>query len=92
MEEVKVNPEQEEEVKEVLKEVGEVDATPSLDGNLEFEEYLKIFRAVVILQVRFLKRIDDEHKIVRRSALESGDQKTFAETTSKMLGLQQKAK
>ena len=92
MEEIKVNPEQTEEVKEVCKEAGEIDSTPDLEGLLAFDEYLKIFRIVVILQVRFLKRIDDEHKLERRAALEVGDQKKFAETASKMLGIQQKAK
>lgn len=88
MEEIKVNPEQTEEVKEVCKEAGEIDSTPDLEGLLAFDEYLKIFRIVVILQVRFLKRIDDEHKLERRAALEVGDQKKFAETASKMLGIQ----
>lgn len=81
MEEIKVNPEQKEEVDEVCDEAGEIDVTPDISGNLAFDEYLKIFRIVVILQVRFLKRIDDEYKLTRRAALESGDQKTFAENT-----------
>ena len=41
-----------------------------MSGNLPFDQYLKIFRIVVILQVRFLKRIDDEYKLERRAALE----------------------
>lgn len=63
MEELKLKPEEIEELKEVSTEVGSVDGTPNMDGNLKFDEYLKIFRIVVILQVRFLKRIDDEHKL-----------------------------
>ena len=88
MEELKVKPEEEEEVKEVCAEVGSIDSTPDIAGLLNFDEYLKIFKVIVTLQVRFLKRIDDEHKLQRRAALEANDQKTFAETTSKMLGTQ----
>ena len=58
-----------------------------MSGNLPFDQYLKIFKIVVILQVRFLKRIDDEYKLERRAALEAQDQKKFAETASKMLGI-----
>jgi len=81
MEEIKLSPEQRVEVDEVCDSVGDIDVTPDLQGNLAFDEYLKVFRIVVVLQVRFLKRIDDEHKLTRRAALQSGDQKTFAETT-----------
>ena len=77
-----------EELKQVCSEVGSINSTPEMSGNLAFDEYLKIFRIVVILQVRFLKRIDDEYKLERRAALEESNQKKFAETTSKMLGIQ----
>ena len=92
MQELELKAEDMEELKQVCSEVGSIDVTPDISGDLLFEQYLKIFRIVVILQVRFLKRIDDEYKLERRAALEEGNQKKFAETTSKMLGMQQKAK
>lgn len=73
MEELKLEPDQQEELKEVCAEVGDVDATPDDSGDLKFDQYLKIFKIVVILQIRFLKKIDDESKLERRAALEASD-------------------
>ena len=70
MEALQLKPEDEEELKQVCTEVGSIEATPDMSGNLPFDQYLKIFKIVVILQVRFLKRIDDEYKLERRAALE----------------------
>ena len=49
MEELKVKPEEEEEVKEVCAEVGSIDSTPDITGLLKFDEYLKIFKVIVTL-------------------------------------------
>ena len=46
---LKVSDEEEKEVKQVCKDIGDIDITPGMDGCLNFDEYLKIFSVVVTL-------------------------------------------
>lgn len=57
--------------------------TPDINGLLAFEEYLKLFKLIVTLQIRFGLQIQEENKNVRRQALKNDDKVTFATTTSK---------
>ena len=50
---------------------------------LKFEEYLKIFSIIVLCQIRFAKRIEDENKDNRRALLQTGNRQQFAMVTTK---------
>lgn len=78
-----MNPLDIEEVKKVCEEKGPVDITPDADGMLKFEEYLKIFSIIVLCQIRFAKRIEDENKDNRRALLQTGNRQQFAMVTTK---------
>ena len=89
---LKVSDEEEVEVKQVCNDVGDIDITPGMDGLLDFDEYLKVFTALVTLQIRFCTRLDEAHRGERRAALAAGNQQGFAQSGTKVLGLQAKAK
>ena len=70
---LKVSDEEEVEVKQVCKEAGDIDITPSMDECLNFDEYLKIFSIIVALQIRFCSRLDKASRDERRAILAAGD-------------------
>jgi len=69
-----------------------VDGTPELSGLLAFDEYLKLFKLICTLQIRFSLQIQEDNKVARRAALAEDDKQAFAATTSKQIDLSNKIK
>ena len=83
-----IDDEQLEIIKTVCTERGPVDQTLTEAGNLQFDEYLKLYGMTIALEIRLLKHLDDKFKPVRLEALKSNDHKLFGETVANMLNLQ----
>ena len=94
MEESKLTPTQEEEVKKVCSEASSEIGDTNLNeqGCVEFEVYMAITRLIVKLQVRFEKLSNDEYKDERRAALKADNLQLYSQITQKMLGSRQKVK
>jgi len=75
---MKLNSGMQKELKEFCDTVT-VDASVGIDGFLGFEDFLKLWKIVVALQVRFSLKHDDGVKILRRAALAKKDTQSFAE-------------
>lgn len=67
--ELKLGTEEQEEVKELVKEAGEIDTSIGENGMISYEDYLKIFGAIISLHLRQTERIDAANRNDRRAAL-----------------------
>ena len=83
-----IDDEQLEIIKTVCNERGPVDQTLTEAGNLQFDEFLKLYGMTIALEIRLLKHLDDKFKPVRLEALKSNDHKLLGETVANMLNLQ----
>lgn len=79
-------------IKQVCADMGDIDATPGINGQMNWEEYIKVFKCVVQCQIKFSKKIDEECKADRLAALDSGDKQAYAKACQMMIMNQQKAK
>ena len=59
---------------------------------MKFDEYLKVFKIIVALQVRFTIEINEDKRDERQDALENEDKAKFASLTSTQLELTNKTK
>jgi hypothetical protein len=57
-------------VKKVCDETGPVNCEPGVDGFIEFSEFIKIFTAVLKVQVALNKKMEDAAAVERRKILE----------------------
>lgn len=71
---------------------GTINGTPGLNGLIDFEEYLKLFKIIVALQLRFSLKISEDNKVLRRAAVKKDDKPGFAVTTNAQLELTNKTK
>ena len=46
----------------MLEEAGPIDITPTVSGVIEIEEYMKIFKVMIGLQIVFMNRVDEDFK------------------------------
>ena len=58
----------------MLEEAGPIDITPTVSGVIEIEEYMKIFKVMIGLQIVFMNRVDEDFKAQRKAALGLPDQ------------------
>lgn len=79
-------------IKEVCADMGTIDAAPGINGQMNWEEYIKVFRCVVSCQIKFSKKIEEDCKEERLAALDSGDKQAYAKACQMMIMNQQKAK
>ena len=71
---LKLDPADQEEVEKAFKDAGPIDVSTGFGGAIQVQEFLKIFKLLVMLQIRFNKRHEDKYKKQRKAALKSPDQ------------------
>ena len=84
-EEMKLSAEELVYVKEVCDEIGAVDGSPDMTGYMAYDEYVKIFTAVIKVQVALIKKIEETAREERAVHLAGGAQQAFAQSCMKML-------
>ena len=77
--------EQREEIKQKLEEAGPIDTTPTVSGVIETEEYMKIFKIMIGLQILFMTRVDEDNKVQRKAALGGSNQQAYAMMAQKQI-------
>ena len=70
---LKVSPEQQKVIDDVISKFDKISTEPNMEGVLEWADYLKVFEIIVTLQIRFTITTGDSMKDARRAHLEAGN-------------------
>ena len=83
--ELKVTPDEQKKIDDMLASAGTIDPTPDSEGLLGWAEYIKLFKVIVALQVRYSIETKNQMADARRAHLESGNKQEFAKSCQGMI-------
>ncbi len=75
---LKVSDEDQKSIDDLIASSDTIDVTVGQDGMLDWAEYLKLFKLIVTLQVRYTIQTKAKMAEVRRAHLEKGDKNAYA--------------